>query len=281
MSANRYQYPRPLPKRRPGSGAARIENALLEEINDLRCSGNMPTTGRFLYYRLVAREIVDKKKSTGAKDVSVVLTQLREAGVVAMDEIIDRSRGVVDHTGYENLALAAEESVRHARLDCWAGVPPLLVVESGSLAGLLEQLAYEYRVVLVPLGGQASCGFLGRELPGFVADGSHVLYLGDFDFSGGHIEQSAHARIEAYTGASNLNWERVALTEEQVKAYALPVIDKYDGRTKRHHPAVETEALDQRVLVPLVRASLDELEPIDVAEREQHERQALLARLAS
>ena len=108
---------------------------------------------------------------------------------------VDRSRGVVDYTGYENLSLAAAEPLKRARLNCWTGTPPLLIVESGSLAGLLERVAYEYRVVLVQLGGQASCGFLGRELPRYIADGSDVLYLGDFDFSGGHIEQSARARI--------------------------------------------------------------------------------------
>jgi hypothetical protein len=74
-----------------------------------------------------------------------------------------------------------------------------------------------------------------------------------------------------------LRWERVALTEEQVAQYNLPIIIKHDRRYKdgRPHEAVETEALRQTVLIEILRARLDGLlpEPLDrVLERERRQR---------
>ena len=72
-------------------------------------------------------------------------------------------------------------------------------------------------------------------------------------------------------------WERVALTEQQVRDNDLPVISKPDKRYKpvRHYDAVETEALGQGLIVSLLRTRLDELipEPIDaILERQEQQR---------
>jgi hypothetical protein len=123
------------------------------------------------------------------------LPLLREAQVVGMDEIRDRTRGVLDFSGWASIEDGVRHTVKTIKLDPWGGSWPLLVVESESLAGVLEPLAAEYRMPLIPLRGQASCGFLGGEVPAYVRDGTPVLYLGDWDFSGGHIEQSAHEEL--------------------------------------------------------------------------------------
>jgi hypothetical protein len=75
-----------------------------------------------------------------------------------------------------------------------------------------------------------------------------VLYLGDYDLSGGQIEDNTRRVLEREVGS--LTWERVALSEQQVADYELPVITKKDRRYKdgRPHEAVETEAISQRVL---------------------------------
>ena len=78
----------------------------------------------------------------------------------------------------------------------------------------------------------------------------------------------------------DLNWERLALTEAQVRdpVLNLAVIDKYDRRTKTTHPSVEIEALSQQVIVQIVRDRLTALlpEPLTfVQEREGAERERL------
>jgi hypothetical protein len=292
VTGNAYQYPRPRPKRRPGSRPARIEAALLAELDAMRTDNLLPTSGRFLFYRLESLRIVDKQRldkdgrpsgRQPRQDVSDVLTELREAQVVGWDEVRDRTRGVLDYSGYANLPDAVRGFVAGVQLDPWRGDPPLLVVESESLAGVLEPLAVEYRVLLVPLGGQGSGGLLGGELPRYLQDGARVLYLGDLDLSGDQIESSARARAEAYAGV-RLDWRRLSLTEEQATVYGLEPIVKADKRYRPHrwHDAIETEALDQRVLVRIVRAELDRLlpEPLEAAiAAERAERTALLARL--
>jgi hypothetical protein len=57
------------------------------------------------------------------------------------------------------------------------------------------------------------------------------------------------------------------------------VIQKWDDRSKSYHDAVETEALDQRVLVPLVRDALDRFARVDVAAEEQRQRDEVLRKL--
>jgi hypothetical protein len=221
----------------------------------------------------VARGIVEKGEPNGYHQTSDVLVALREAQVIDMSEIIDRTSGALNFTGWGSVDEWTRAAVAQFNLDRWDGDPPLLVVESNSLAGLLERLAVEYRIVLVPFGGQASCGLLGGELPRHVVDGTRVLYLGDFDPAGEVIERSARERLEAYADVS-LDWTRVALTPEQVEEYGLPVI------VKGGHPTVETEALDQRTLLRIVREALDALGPEDVADEEQSQRADVLARLS-
>ena len=98
-----------------------------------------------------------------------------------------------------------------------------------------------------------------------------MLYLGDYDLSGGQIEDNTRRVLEREVGS--LTWERVALSEQQVADYELPVITKKDRRYKdgRPHEAVETEAISQRVLIEIQRARLAHLlpEPLQrVQERE-------------
>jgi hypothetical protein len=276
----RYDYPRPRVRRRPGSKAGRIEQAILAEIEELRAaSGNglARTTVRFVYYRLIANGTIAKSEA-GEKggrrpdqDVSVVLSDLRWADVVGFDEIYDRTRGVVDLTGYDSVVEGVLDVIDNVRLDPWAGAAPLLIVESESLAGLVEATAYRYRVPLVPSRGQASDSVAFEVAKWVRAGHDRVLYVGDHDLSGPHIENALCERIEALYG-DEIPWRRVALTAEQVAEHDLVVIQKWDGRTKSYHPAVETEALDQRILLPLIEEALAGLLPAELDGIEQDEK---------
>ncbi len=108
-----------------------------------------------------------------------------------------------------------------------------------------------------------------------------MLYLGDFDWQGGQIENNTRRVLEQLVGP--LNWTRLAITA--VQAEGLPAIRKPDRRYKpiRYHDAVETEALGQSEIVAIVRGQLDDLlpEPIgDVLERERQDREHVTSLLA-
>ena len=66
-----------------------------------------------------------------------------------------------------------------------------------------------------------------RRVATILQPGDRVGYLGDYDLSGGHIEANTRKVLEEAIGGE-LDWERLALTREQVDQYALPSITKRD-----------------------------------------------------
>jgi hypothetical protein len=282
---------RPRIQRRAGSKLARIERAVLAEIESLRAlsdEGQARTNVRFIVYRLISGGVIEKARRdrTGGRrpdqDVSVVLSDLRWSGVVSFEEVKDRTRAILDYTGSRTFLEGAIDALRNVRVDPWDEPAPLLIVESESLAGVLEESAYMYRVPLVPSRGQTSLSLV-HEVSLFVRHGHRrVLYVGDFDRSGGEIEQSFRERVERLSGIE-LDWRRVALTREQVTEHRLPVTDKWDGRHRRHFAAVETEALDQTILIPLIENALAELLPQGALQRvaleEERQREQTIAAL--
>jgi hypothetical protein len=101
----------------------------------------------------------------------------------------------------------------------------------------------------------------------WIVDEARVLYLGDFDLAGADIEANTRRVLERNRNR-DLDWERLALTREQVALYSLPVITKSDGRFANGgtHDAVETEALSQLLIVQIVRDRLNELLPAPLAD---------------
>jgi hypothetical protein len=149
--------------------------------------------------------------------------------------------------------------LRFIRLDPWRGRAPMILSESRSVAGAARNLAQQYATKLSATNGQVG-GFLHTDIAPQLKPGDRVLYIGDFDWQGGQIEGNTRAVLERKIGGP-LDWERIALTEQQVDGYDLRrlQIDKPDRRYKptRYHPAVETEALKQEVIVRIIREQLD------------------------
>jgi hypothetical protein len=253
---------------RPTSTQGRLQRALLALLERHQAEGTLPTSGRFLWYELVANGTVNKTEARGHlgirrgvdQDVSDALTYLREQGIVPWAAIADETRSLETWAVAPTIRQALADAIDQASLDPWTNGPaPLLLVESRSLAGALRDLAATYRVPLAALNGQAA-GFLHVELAPIIG-GRRVLYLGDWDLSGGHIEANARRVLADYDPGLVDRWERLALTDDQVDRYRLPVVEKWDQRTRSRHPSVETEALSQAVIVGIVQGRLDDLLP--------------------
>jgi hypothetical protein len=284
-------FPMTIPGFRAGSHNHAIAEVLLDEL-----AGGEPTTNRFLFYRCVDRRVVDKEKKREPTTVSEVSTKLRRKGLVPYSQIVDRSRGAIDPEVWRSLEEAVEYQVENAVLNPWlyTNVAPLLVVESDSLAGLLEPIAYEYSVPLLSFRGQASESFLWQIAEDFLSEDAFrsFFYLGDWDKSGHDIEANARERLSGFRPGCELVWKRLAITDEQVDKYDLPVIQKWDKRSQRYYPAVETEALGRAAIVALVRGALERycteaverewrMDRGEYAEVEADQRQRLAERLAS
>lgn len=262
--------------------------ALYQEHLD---AGMLPTSGRFLFYELVQRGIIAKaaKPRTDGKkgrrpdqDMIDALTDLRESGDIPWNAIVDETRSLDDGTGWKSIKDAVLGMLNYHQLDPWDGAAPLVLTESRSLAGVLRATVRDYRAIIAPTNGQVA-GFLHNDVAPKLRDGQRVLYLGDYDLAGNDIEDNSKSVLERY---ADLQWERLALTGDQVRDYRdlngnplIPIV-KRDARFKNGgaHDAVETEALSQAVIVQIVRDRLDALlpEPLEsVLEREEAEREEL------
>lgn len=264
----------------PSSQRGQLQRSCLAILLEHRDKASLPTSGRFVFYELVQRGAISKAK-TGARradqGVADALTALRKAGIVPWEWLVDETRDVTSWTFAATVADYVHSSVGVSRIDVWDGrPPPLVITESRSLAGVLRPMLAEYLCPVAATNGQAG-GFLHTDLAQLLDDNTRsVLYLGDLDLSGAQIEVNTRAVLSDIVGRE-IEWERLALTEQQAQAYNIEPVIKADKRYTPHrlHEAIETEALFQHVIVDLVRDRLDEMlpEPLqDVLEREAEQR---------
>lgn len=270
---------------RPDTKSGQLQRACLALLAEHERAGAVPTSIRFLFYELEGRGVVPKSygpniKRKPSQDVSDALMHLRVHGLVPWDHLVDETRSLTNGRTAASIGDYLVDTVALARIDRWAGEPaPLILCESRSLAGVLDELAYQYAAPIAATNGQSG-GFLVTDLVPLLTDPRRrVLYLGDFDWCGTQIETATRRTLTEHSGREFTadTWERIALTAEQVEHYQLAVIQKADNRYRpvRWHDAVETEALSQTVIVDLVQARLDELMPeplADVLVREQRQR---------
>jgi hypothetical protein len=248
-------------------------------MDEHRRDDALPTSVRFLFYELVARSIISKEGDRPDKIVSEALTDLRERGLVPWEDIVDETRSVEDFSGSASVAEDWLLYLNSAQIDPWKGKIPFILTESRSLGGVLRGQVRDYRGRIAPTNGQVA-GFLHTDVAPLLKPGDRVGYLGDLDLAGDDIEANTRRVLEEIIGGE-LQWQRLALTRQQVARYRLPTIIKTDKRFKDgagRHEAVETEALSQTTIVDIVRRWLDRQlpEPLDrVLVHERRERARL------
>jgi hypothetical protein len=277
---------------KPSTKAGRLQRACLQLIREHEADGAIPTSNRFLFYELVSRGVVPKafydangkEKSRGpAKNVADATWHVRRhrPDLLPMDWIVDETRHLDNWRYASSVYKYMEDVLPVARIDLWQGEsPPLIICESRSLAGVLRDIAGDYLCPIAATNGQVG-GFLHTTIgPLIKAAGAQrrVLYFGDLDLSGGHIEENTRNELSGY---GDLDWTRLAITDIQVREEDLPMVMKKDRRFNppRKFPAVETEALRQQEIQRILAERLDaELpEPLSVV-REREERQRVQVR---
>lgn len=299
----RAKYDTVLSKR--GTKSGDLQRACLDLLNEHKREDTIPTNGRFIFYELEQRGLIPKAyrnedgserkrtQRTPAQDLSDATMRLRELGLVPWGWILDETCTL---TSWEYAATVYEyvvNSLRYARIDCWAGEPPpLIVCEARATAGVLNGIAMNYLCPITSTGGQSAGHIVNEIVPLLKGNERKVLYLGDCEERGpaDQIEANTRRYAEKYAKRTFTpdTWTRVALTPEQVaRSPRLRdlAIDKLDRRykTPKRYSAVECEAVGQAELERMLRAKLDALlpEPLgDVRVRQAAQRADLIAELA-
>jgi hypothetical protein len=283
---------------KPDSKAGKLQRACLELLREHERNGELPTNGRFVFYELEQRGVIPKHYDDlvhqPAHDVTLALIHLRENGLIPWDWLVDESRTLHQWRYSSSVHEYASNAVEHARIDCWDGEePPLIICESKATAGVLERLAARYLCPITGTGGQCG-GFLVTEVAPLLTDNERpVLYLGDLEQGGPgeHIEDNTRRYLEEHADREFIDddtWKRVALTPAQVqrngrlRSLALTKIDRRHKPPRRYR-AWECEAVGQGPLQRLLQAELDRrlpqpLSEIDKrADRQRKQVRALLA----
>jgi hypothetical protein len=226
--------------------ATKAEMAGRREVIAAIVHGGAPMAVRHAFYAAVGAGIGIPKTRAGYSKVQRLVLELRREGVIDYNEITDGTRYVRQSDQWDGLDEALGDIWRTYRRNLWADSDYDIEVwcESDSIGGTLWPIVDEWGLPLHVTRGYASETFLYQSAR---SGATHILYIGDLDPHGENIESDAQRRLSTF--GSGAEWERVALTREQVAQYSL--LSSYGGH------GVEAEAMPAETMRGLLRSAIE------------------------
>ena len=169
-----------------------------------------------------------------------------------------------------------------------------LFAEKKTLSAILQPISMKYCMPMTIGSGCCSIAPIQKLAERFKKSGKEkliVLTIADFDPAGIMIARSFTQRLRDYFGITNVDARRVALTQDQIENYALPVggnindkddVNKKTFRAQFGEDTYEVEALDPADLEAIVEEAIEQTIDIDAynheIEREEADSQFLQAK---
>lgn len=219
-----------------------------------------PMIVRQVFYQATVKQLdrIDKSDS-GYNKVQQALVKMRRGRVkpkVPYDWIIDNTRWERKPYTYDNIREALEDTVRQYRKSLWkdADVCVQIWLEKDGLAGVVEEITEKYDIPLMVARGFSSITFLHESAEKLPSNRTAYIYhLGDSDWYGKNAASKIEEDLREYAPHVELHFERLAVTEEQIKRWNLPT--RPDKVTDE--PVVELDAIDPRQLRKLVKDAIN------------------------
>ncbi|MDG6935007.1 MAG: hypothetical protein JRN68_09970, partial [Nitrososphaerota archaeon] len=165
---------------------------------------------------------------------SKALVEGRLEGEIDYERIIDMSRPEYfndpeESDPMEELRRQVEDLIAGLNVNAWHEQPvyPEVWIEKEALSRVIHPVCQRYNVNLIVGRGYSSYTQVAKALDRF-PEGKKVriLYLGDHDPSGLHIQEKLTSRLEDYSHAKgkdlDIEVQRIALTFEQAQQLHLP-----------------------------------------------------------
>jgi hypothetical protein len=263
-----------------------IRAAICDVVDEHR-----PMTVRQVFYQMAVRGVVPKQERRGYQTVQRLLVEMRRSGRVDYEDIVDSSRTVRRPTTFDSMEDALLDTADMYRRGLWGdtGVYVQIWLEKEALTGVLWDVTDQWDVPLWVSRGYGSISYLHIAAKYVAQALSHgrtvyIYNVGDHDPSGVNAWHKLQETLTEFAGQSEaLNFERLAVTPEQIERWNLPSrpTKSSDTRTKTWEggESVEVDAIPPRQLKAIVQQAIErhissyELERIK--QLEQQERQTL------
>lgn len=205
-----------------------------------------PMSVRHAFYVATGAGIGIPKTKPGYRKVQRIVLELRREGVIGYNEITDGTRFVRQSALYDGLDDALGDIWHSYRRNLWADSEYEIEVwcESDSIAGTLWPVVDEWGLPMYVTRGYSSETFLFQSAR---SRATNILYVGDLDPHGEAIERDARSRLFVF--GSTAEWERLAITREQVAEYGLP--SSFEGH------GVEAEAMPAETMRGILRSAIE------------------------
>jgi len=229
-----------------------------------------PMTVRQVYYQATVKGLVEKTES-GYAMVQTDLAIWRRLGIIPYDWLADNTRWQRKPTTFTNVETALRDAAHFYRKDLWADADCYVEIwlEKDALAGVIAPITNAYDVPLMVARGYASLSFLhsAAEAISRVGVPTYIYHFGDFDPSGVNAAEKIEEAIREMAPAAAVHFERVAITEHQIRSLDLPSrpTKKTDSRAKNFGDiSVELDAMEPGMLRAMVESVINRHLPKEV-----------------
>jgi hypothetical protein len=263
---------------RPTATARRRSPAQMEHLlasvqaivteTEITLPDNPQITVRHLFYRLVARGVIEKTEGE-YKSLVGHLSRWRRAELVPWSAFADSTRWHIRHETFDGVQDALTRTRETYRRDMWSTQPHYaeLWLEKDAIAAIVSDVAVEFGVPVFVCRGFASLSSLYGAAQTFkdaTASGKRVaiFHLGDFDPSG-HAAADAIERTLTEDFGCAIAFKRLAVTRQQIRRLKLPTrpTKETDSRARdwTGGACVELDAMPPEKLREIVEMAITNL----------------------
>lgn len=211
--------------------------AIKERLDAFNSRGIIPTL-RAMFYALVSLQVLHNLQLQ-YQYLSHFTARAREKGELPISCFADQSRRIIEDFDDRNETLNEyiERGINHLEnavdsypktIPRWQGQPHYVEVwvEKDALTGTFQAVLGDRQVRIVPIRGFSSVSFNYENIMRLKAiqrEGKeiHIIYFGDLDPSGEIIGENINNKFVQY-GLFDVDFQRVAVTEDQMNRYNLP-----------------------------------------------------------
>lgn len=247
---------------------SRRTKAQLDELDDAivaAISDEHPVTVRGAYYRAVSAGAVEKTEKS-YRAVQERLLKLRRSGRVPYGWITDGTRLRLKPTTWTRLDEMLEDAASSYRRALWhdQDAEVIILSEKDAISGVVYPVTSLWDVELCINRGYGSETFVHSiaetiSVNTLMGKTTFVYQLGDHDPSGVDAWRDFREKVDGFAPNALVEFERIAVTEEQIGIYSLPTrpTKRTDTRSKRFEgESVEVDAIAPSELREIVKRAI-------------------------